>query len=133
MGQYDIRRALLTRLDSLDLGIPLEGPNAKHDNPLPSAEVIVVFSTPSVATLGEGGEDNHTGFLQVLLKYPLGEGEKDIMEMADTLREGFKAGTKCVFGNQVVTITNAGLGAFDENDGKYVNPFTIYWYARTRR
>ena len=135
MAQFDIRKALAAKLESLSLGIQLNYPNVKSKDPnkAPAGDVTFIFNQPSAATLGEGGEDNHDGFVQVLLKYPLGKGDKAIMEMADTIRNALTAGTKCQYGSQEVTIQNCGVGVFDELDGKYVTPITINWYARTRR
>lgn len=135
MAQSDIKKALAQKLQDLSLGIQLNYPNVKTKDPnkAPAGDVTFIFNQPSVATLGEGGEDNHDGFVQILLKYPLGKGDKDIMGMADTIRNGLTAGTKCLYGSQQVTIQNCGVGIFDELDGKYVTPITINWYARTRR
>lgn len=135
MGQGDIKKALATRLTSLGLGIQLNMPNVevKDPNVTPSADVSFIFNQPSVATLGDSGDDNHDGFMQILLKYPMGKGDKDIMTMADTIRSGFTAGTKCLYGDQEVTILNCGIGIFDIYESKFVNPITINWYARTRR
>lgn len=135
MSQFNIVKALRTQLESLSLGIPLQYPNFKEEDPnaAPAGSVTFHFNQPSVATLGESGDDNHDGFMQILLKYPVGKGDKAIMEMADTIRQGFVAGFKCQYGSQTVTILSCGVGLFDHLDDKFVTPITINWYARTRR
>lgn len=135
MGQGDIKKALTSYLIGLNLGIQLNFPNKTSKDPsgLPSGDVTFHFTNPSVATLGDSGDDNHVGFMQILLKYPLDTGDGAIMEMADGIRSNFKAGRVCQYGDQKVTFSSCGIGNFDTLDGKFVNPITINWYARTRR
>lgn len=136
MGQNDIRKALYKHLIDAGLSLPLGFPNSKFTEPTegPCGLVTLTFNQPSVATIGDSGEDNHDGFLQVLLKYPTNEGDNAIMAMADTLRPVFKAGTRCVYNDQVVNIVSCGVNGTPQiHDAKLVLPITINWYARTRR
>lgn len=135
MSQANIIKALRTQLEGLALGIKLNYPNLLEEDPngAPSGDVTFHFNQPYVATLGDGGDDNHDGFMQILLKYPTGKGDGAILGMADTISAGFKAGTKCLYGDQSVIIRSCGVGNFGHLDGKFVVPLTIVWYARTRR
>ncbi len=131
--QSEIKSALVSYLESLSLGIPLNYPNMEQDTSVPAGDVTIHFNEPEVVTLGQGGEDEHRGFMQILLKYPVGEGDGALMAMADTIRQAFLAGQSCSYGSQTVTIINCGLGTFDNWNSKFVCPITITWYARTRR
>lgn len=131
--QSEIKSALVSYLEGLGLGIDLNYPNFEVKSGIPAGDVSIHFNEPEVVTLGQGGEDNHTGFMQILLKYPVGEGDGALMAMADTIRQAFLAGQSCSYGSQVVTIINCGLGTFDIWNSKFVCPITITWYARTRR
>lgn len=133
MGQSDIKSALVSHLESIGASITFNYPNLKQSTEIPCGDVSFHFNQPEVVTLGSGGEDNHDGFMQILLKYPVGQGDGAILAMADQIRQEFLAGQKCQYGDQVVTIINCGIGLFDTWDSKFVCPITINWYSRTWR
>jgi hypothetical protein len=134
VGQNDIKKALIKYLKDLSLPIPLNYPNtvASHTTP-PYGDVSVVFSDPKVATLGDQGEDDIRGFMQISLYTPLSKGDEASLAYTDTIRANFKAGFGCAYGDQKVTFINSGGGNGNSQTGKYFTPITIYWYARTRR
>lgn len=122
-------RAVPGMVALVEAGTPVTPPSGQ-----PYASFDVLFNTPTVVTLGEEGYDRHTGFVQLTLRYPPGPNSKDqILTLADAIRESFKAGSRAYSGDQEVVIQNSGLGNFDVVSGRLVNPFTIYWYALTRR
>lgn len=133
MGQSKIRKALIAKLVELDLDLDLSFPNTKTEYKVPYGDVSIVFNQPEVSTLGVDGEDYHDGFLQVLLKYPVGMGDQDILEMADSISDQLTAGTKCTYDDQEVVIQNCGVGGFLYKENIYITPLTINWYAHTRR
>lgn len=136
MSQKAISDALEGAVRAVPGMLPIveEGTPATPPSGQPYASFNVVFNQPDVATLGEGGDDMHTGFVQITLRYPPGPHAKDqILTLADAIRESFKAGSRAYSGDQEVVIINSGLGNFDVVSGRLVNPFTIYWYALTRR
>lgn len=125
----DAVRAIPGMVALVEVGSPSTPPPGQ-----PYASFDVIFNPPDVATLGDQGEDMHTGFVQLTLRYPPGPNAKNqILQLADAIRESFKAGSRAYSGDQEVVITNSGLGNFDMVSGRLVNPFTIYWYALTRR
>lgn len=125
----DAVRAVPGMVALVEVGSPATPPSGQ-----PYASFDVLFNTPTVVTLGEEGYDRHTGFVQLTLRYPPGPNAKDqILTLADAIRESFKAGSRAYSGGQEVVIQNGGLGNFDVVSGRLVNPFTIYWYALTRR
>jgi hypothetical protein len=135
IGQSGIRKALVEALEALSLGIPLNYPNTpvKTATDGSCGDVSFVWNRPEVFTLGDNGEDMHTGFCQVLLKFPSGKGDSALLAKADLIREGFSAGSRKFYMTQEVVIENCGMGDYDTLDGKFVCPITIYWYAKTRR
>lgn len=134
MSQANMKRALLTQLDSM-LGLPYIVPNdeSKAPNKGPYAEVSFILAQPVVFTLGDDGLDEHRGIMQVLLKYPQGVGSGDLDEKADAIRESFRAGLKLIYDGQEVAIVNAGAGIQTPIDNKFVCPVSIQFYAFTRR
>lgn len=135
MSQTKIRKALIKALNDATLGITLVFPNTatKTASGEPSGEVAIVWNNPTVHTLGDHGEDMHTGFVQVLLCFPLGLGDLPMLEVSDRIRNAFKAGGRKWYQDQEVVIENCGIGRPEQLDGKYVSPVSIYWYAKTRR
>lgn len=135
MSQTKIRKALTKALTEVPLGIPLNYPNmpVKTATDGSSGDVSFIFNRPEVYTLGDNGQDYHSGFCQVTLRFPLGKGDSAIMDAADALREVFSAGSRKFYSDQEVVIENCGRGNYDTLDGKFVCPVTIYWYSLTRR
>ena len=132
MSQYEIKKALVTKLLSLTLPA-LNYDNLASTEVVPFVDVFIFFSQPSVATLGADGEDGQSGFLQLTLNMPIDDGDGATFALYETIAQEFKAGSKCLFGDQQVTISNCGKGSGITQDGKYITPITINWYARTRR
>lgn len=134
MSQANIKRALLTHLDSM-LGIPYIVPNDESTSPNhgPYANVAFLLADPVVYTLGDDGLDEHRGVMQVLLKYPRGQGSGQLDEKADAIRESFRAGLKLNYDDQEVTIVNTGMGNQSDFENRFVCPVSIQFYAFTRR
>ncbi len=135
MSQVMIRKALIKAISELPLGIKMSYPNTPALTPTEDAsgDVAIVWNKPEVFTLGDQGEDLHSGFMQVLLKFPQGKGDLPLLEASDLLRENFKAGQRKWYLTQEVVIVSCGVGQPNQLDGKFVSPVTIYWYAKTRR
>jgi hypothetical protein len=90
-------------------------------------------NTPEVATLGAGGRDECRGFVQVDLNFPTGSGDKAAGDMADTIKNVFKAGARFAYSGQEVIIRSVG-----RSQGRVVNNFyrvsiTINFYAQLIR
>lgn len=90
-------------------------------------------NTPTVFTLGDEGDDEATGFSQLLLRYPINKGSGDIQRMGDLITKHFKAGQRKFFEGQEVVIVSSGSGRLDILEGQLVLPITINWYALVRR
>lgn len=97
------------------------------------ADVHNMRALSEPATLGDKGEDNHPGFLQIDLNIDLGAGSGTLLQKADTIASAFPAGHKLTYNGQVVTITSTSVGP-----SRYVGKWnrisvTLYYYARTVR
>lgn len=100
---------------------------------LPWAKITFSPIQPVVATLGQGGTDDQSGYLQIDLNYPQGTGEADIMAKADAIRNAFPAGSSCAYSGQVVTVANCGRSQGRISNGYYRISVTINFYARIPR
>lgn len=97
------------------------------------AQLFFLTGQPSVGSLGEGGEDELTGILQIDLYYPLGEGPARIYRSFDLLRQVFKAGTYSTVGLQWVLINSCGLSSTAPDSAWYKGIVTIEWETRLVR
>ena len=104
----------------------------------PWAQLFLVPSQPSAASLGDSGLDEHTGFLQIDLNYPINEGTGAINIKADEIRAHFKAGARFVDDEfsqdpQSVLIRSCGRSNGRNVNGWYRVSITVFWSAWTQR
>lgn len=88
-------------------------------------------STP--VTLGDKGEDNHPGFLQIDINSPQNKGTKVVLAKADELAQFFTAGKLLLYNAQTVKVLSCSLSAGRYVGGYYRISLTINYYARTQR
>ena len=134
---YRIEKALISVFDQIKGSMPAGYPGAELDaDQLPDdlwAQVNNVRVASDVVTLGDSGEDNHTGFFQIDLNYPKGRGTKAVLEKADEIASSVPAGTLIDFGGQKVKILSTELSPGRYVGGYYRVSLTINYYARTIR
>lgn len=132
---YDIFKAIQTALEAVTDIVPVVSPGVPHKGPAgkPYGTFTHHPNTPTPYTLGDEGDDMHTGFSQLLLRYPLDQGSGNIQRMADSVTQEFKAGRRKFFQGQEVVIVSSGSGRLDDLEGQLVLPITINWYALVRR
>jgi len=89
----------------------------------------------AVATLGNAGEDEHTGILQLDWNGVLGEGDKDAAEFYDTARGTFTAGALLTHSGsgQEVRVLSCSRTVGRSSDGFYRVTVNIRWTARENR
>lgn len=135
MDFSNIKAALVKAYVTGAFGLPTayENKDLKPDNTQPWASVLVVPNQPEVVTLSDHGQDEHTGFMQINLNYPLNKGDGAILQKADAIRAFFKAGKAFHHSNQQVVIRNCGRSQGRTVDGLYQIILTITYYARTAR
>lgn len=93
------------------------------------ARVSFVPSQPFVFTLGDEGNDQVDGFLQISLMFPQGLGTQVSYKRFDGLRDVFYAGAKYTFESQDVVIRSCGMSQGRNDDGWYRVDVTVFWYA----
>ena len=84
-------------------------------------------------TMGDKGEDNHPGILQIDICYPRGKGAGFILKKADALALTLKAGHSFTHNEQRVTISATSLGGAREVGGYSKMSLSINYYSRTPR
>lgn len=132
---HKIDAALIQAFTDGAFGLSAAYENKKF-NPVPDTawcRLFIVPNQPVVNTMGDGGEDLITGFLQVNLNYPVGTGAGDAKQKATEIRNYFHAGRVFTYAGQDVFITNAGRGIARNIDSYYQVVITINWQARVQR
>jgi hypothetical protein len=136
MSLQNIRSALAQAFQSGGFGLPVVYENAPRSTQAnaPWAEFFFIPNQPVVRTLGDQGQDEHTGIVQINLNYPLHEGPGRVLQKADQIRAVFKAGAAFTHTGQVVHIRSSGLSRAPQIEGGFFQCiFTIQWRANTAR
>lgn len=97
------------------------------------ARLTNIRSQPTPVTIGECGYDEHLGFLQVDMFFPLNSGKGPSMQMADTIARFFKPGQSFDHETQCVLITSCGCSDSRNEGGWYRTIITINWSAQVQR
>lgn len=135
---FNIEAALINAYLAVDSTTPTGFPNKplpQEDKPESGlwAEVHNLPAISTVATLGNQGEDNNPGVLQIDLNYPRDKGTGVLLQKADELGSAFPAGTKLTYNGQVVTITSCSLAPIRYLGGDARISLSLTYYARTFR
>lgn len=116
-------------------GLEVAHENKAHD-PVPGApwcQLFILPNQPKVNTMGSGGEDLITGFMQINLNYPVGDGDGEAKQKATEIRDYFYAGRVFTYAGEDVFITDAGRGIARNVDSYYQVVITINWQSRVQR
>ena len=132
---HKIDSALIQGFIDGSFGLPMSGENVSYTPVVgtPWAQLFIVPNQPSVNTMGSGGDDLITGFLQVNLNYPVGDGDGIAKQKATTVRDYFHAGRVFTYSGVDVFITNSGRGVARNIDSWYQVLLTINWQSRIER
>jgi len=79
------------------------------------ASVFYVPNNPEAATIGSGGQDILTGFLQIDIDIPSGKGEKEMMSWERKAELYFPAGRSFSEDGQNVIVTSSGFSQGRQN------------------
>lgn len=131
----DIERALVTAAKAVDNVTPMGHPN----DPLEvtgqglwlQLHNLRVESNP--VTLGDFGEDNHPGILQIDINYPQNKGAGIPLQKADEFASYFKAGLRIESNGQQVTVLSSSLSPSRYVGGYYRISVDVKYYSRTTR
>ncbi len=131
-----IDSALVQAFENGSFGLPVAHEN-KHFEPaadIAYAELFIVPNPSEVLTLGDGGQDVFTGFMQIDLRYPLDEGSGPAKQKATDIQGVFKTGARFTYSGQEVFVTGSGRnGTGRREDGWYRTTITVNWEARVTR
>jgi hypothetical protein len=120
-----IRNALTAPLAGLLSGVDIVYPNQSYTPAArPFVQVFLLPNQPTVATLGAGGLDEHTGVLQLSLFYPQSQTDYPLLRAADAIEARYQQhvrGDYLTSGAVSVRINSIGMGS-PRADG-------VYWFA----
>jgi hypothetical protein len=131
----DIEKALIAAVDDVDNTTPRGYPNNPLED-LPDGlwlQLHNLRADSSPATLGDLGEDNHPGILQIDVNYPVNKGSKQDLAKADELAAYFTAGKTLTYSSQEVKVVSCSLGPGRYVGGYYRVSLSVNYYARTTR
>jgi hypothetical protein len=91
------------------------------------ARVSHVPNTPTVATLGRGGRDRGTGFVQIDLNVPEGGGDGVFRAWEDYARAFFVAGETFTRNGQTVRVISCGVSQGRNVDNWFRKSITVVY------
>jgi hypothetical protein len=139
MSTQDVRRAFVVaakeQVEELNPDLKIAWPNKKF-NP-PNNEPWVGFHWVPVdkkaVTLGEGGEDELVGFIQLDINVPEDSGEELTELFLASMEAWFVAGRPVVYDSQAATVTSTSRSGGRTVDPYFRTSLTINFYARIIR
>lgn len=135
MSLFNIRAAIFTAIEALDVGVPvLRANERKADGLKRFAEAYILPNAPEPATMGDNGTDRATGILQININVPLHSGDGDLLQLCDQFVEAFKVGLDLTYDGQTTTFFGGGVSGFQQDNGFYQAILSFEFesrYART--
>ena len=131
----DIEKALIGAVRSADATTPRGYPNEELEDKPDGLwlQIHNMRSESTPVTLGDAGEDNHPGFLQIDINYPQNKGSKEVLAKADTIAAFFTAGKSLSYNSQEVKVLSCSVTPGRYVGGYYRVSVTVNYYARTTR
>ncbi len=127
--------ALITAYQGLGLGLPTAYEGVSFTPPA-AEDWAAVFVLPAVndpVTLGEGGEDESEGILQIDFNTVEGESTSALLGYADAVQAGMVAGQGFTYGTDTVLIRSVDMSPIRADDGWLRISMNVNWYARYER
>jgi hypothetical protein len=130
-----VRAGLMKALVDASLGTKLLPENVKADpaGETPFAEVFYMPNPPVPITLGDDGEDEISGYVQLNIKVPFGSGTKEALAACGEVRSAFPVGLNILYDGVVITVKGSGPKPGYRSEAHYVTPFLIHFYSRIQR
>jgi len=97
------------------------------------ASVFYRPNTPSTRSIGPGGIDETTGFLQIDLNIGEGEGENLLIEWENKARLFFHHGRFFSYNGHSVIVTSAGMGQGRHVGNDFRKSLTVFFRSQTKR
>lgn len=135
MNHYlESRAAIATALKAVIGEIPLYTEN----KPAPASGEYFQFwydpASRSAATLGEGGQDELTGFAQIDVAYESAGGFKRPLELLGIVESAFNLSRQLTYGSTTVNITGLDVSpARNDDSNRFIRSVTVYYRYRKSR
>lgn len=134
---YKIQSTLIAAVRALLPALPISNP----DQELPPSQqadggwlaIHNLRGQSLPVTLGDRGEDNHPGVLQVDVNVAAGKGAGVALEYCDALASGFPAGTRLAYNGGEVVVSSVSVGSGVSEGGFYRIPVSVTYFARSVR
>lgn len=136
MSFLDIEQALINSLLEVLPDSNIEWPNHALTTSQKGElwyKVSFINGTSTSATLGDSGEDNHPGIMQVDVNVPVNSGTAVLNAELDKIYSFYQAGKSLLFNGQTVKILVGSISPIREISGFSRRSFSVNYYARTTR
>jgi hypothetical protein len=134
---FKIEKALVDAVNDLELGIPMSQPNIELSDAAkangPWGAIHVLNAGTSVATLGDYGEDDNQGVLQVDINVHINTGSGTLLALCDKICSAFTSGKALQYSEQTVKITASSISGIRNVGGFARRSVSVRFYARTKR
>lgn len=134
-SETEVKRALFKAAEEALCGKLVKWPNTKFSKPDKQIwyEVSFVPVDNTAATLGDDGENEAIGFLQIDVNAPLDSGEKETDEAVKALQIYFVNGRSTVYDETVAVVTAARRSPGRIVNSSWRTSLTVDYYARIHR
>lgn len=133
----DIEKNLILAVKEVDSTTPTGHPNRRLADKKKGQGLWLqlhnICGDSSPVTLGDQGEDNHPGILQIDINYPEGRGSKQVLAKADAFVGFFTAGKALLYTAQEIRILSSSIGPGRYVGGYYRVSVSVNYYSRTFR
>ena len=131
-----IEAALIQAYVGMALGLPTSYPLKEFTPPAdtPWAQVASVPADKTVRTLGDGGQDNVSGYFQIDFFVPENDGRTRMNGFIDATLRQFRNGRVFTYGGQEVKVRRSTLSpAGKAPSASYAKSVTIFWDSSSQR
>lgn len=130
-----IEKALIAAVLVVDNTTPTQMPGTDLSNKPDSLWLAIhnLRAESIPVTLGNAGEDNHPGILQIDINSPKNKGTKLVLEKGDEFAAFFTAGKALLYNAQEVKVLSSSLSPGRYVGGYYRISLSVSYYARTTR
>lgn len=125
VGYSTVTKLPVTEWENLELQLP--------ENCQLWYSVNIAYAQPTVASLGNGGDDEVRGYLQIDINVPRGSGKGILIEKLAALRSYFTAGKRLPYDDAVAVVISTGSSPAREVDSWYRISASVFFYTHLTR
>lgn len=135
MSLAKAKKAIMTAIEAGNFGLPIAHENVKFRKVDAPAYLELNYMPNPVdpITLGDDGEDELNGYMQITVNVQEGTGTGTTTAVTEALREYFYVGRNLTFEDVTVTVNRSGPKNGFPTQGRWETPFLVYFYARVPR